>query len=161
MREWCKYFFSYVSLNHVLSDFNVYQMKKLFDPIQVGVAGRYAEYKGSNFIIHSFRSNRILNGTLILEKPLCSWVGFALGLTLSNMEGKWLSVISAIAPPDNLPKYCLHRITPLLYAMATMKQACRTSSLLHQSVQPICSLSLIRLYSRAVGAVACSIRFFL
>ena len=45
-----------------------------------------------------------------------SWrIHFALGLALlSNMEGKCSRAIFVIVAPDNLPKYCSHRITPLL-----------------------------------------------
>ena len=70
-------------------------------------------------------------------------VWFAL---LSNMEGKCSRAISAIVPPDNLPKYCSHIITPLLCTMATMKGACRTPSLLPRAVQPIFNPLLIRFH---------------
>ena len=81
-----------------------------------------------------------------------SWKnGFAPVLALlSNMEGECSRVVYTIVPPDNFVKYCSYGITPLLYAMAPMKRARRTPYLLPQTVQQICSPSLIHLHSHAV-----------
>ena len=128
MRECCKFSYSHVSFICALPDFQVYQMEKA--PI---------------FLY-----------TLIVATEF--WIGhgswrncFALGLVhLLKNEGKCLSAVTAIVPPDNLPKCCLYKTTPLLYVMAIIKRDCRTPSLLSRAVPPIYSPLLIRLDSHDV-----------